>query len=171
MKLKNLDFLILAELMKNAKISDRKLGKILGVSQPTITRRRSKLETELIDEYTAIPKWQKLGYEILAITLVKAQLKLGSETIVKNTIERSNEWLKEQSNVIFGGECRGMGMTGVMISIHKNYADLDQFLTDHRRELGVILEDVQTIIVNLAGETVYRPLTLKNFADSLSQDS
>jgi len=72
MKLKPSDKKILFELMKNARRSDRKLAKILGVSQPTVSRRRVFLERELIDGYTAIPKWKKIGYEILAITLIKA---------------------------------------------------------------------------------------------------
>lgn len=167
--LKDIDFKILAELMKNSKISDRKLAKKIGVSQPTVTRRRTMLERELIDGYTTIPIWEKLGYEILAITLVKAPLKLGSEKMMKNTIEKANKWLEEQTNVIFGGECRGMGMTGIMFSVHQNYAALDEFLSSHRQQLGLILEDVQTIIVNLAGKTIYRRLSLKHLADAINK--
>jgi len=44
-KLKVIDYKILFELTKNSKISDRKLAKKVGVSQPTITRRRAKLES------------------------------------------------------------------------------------------------------------------------------
>ena len=165
-KMKDIDYKILFALMKNSKISDRQLAREIGVSQPTITRRRARLERELIDGYTAIPKWEKLGYEILAVTLVKAPLKLGSEDSVKDSIERSMKWLEKQPNVIFGGECRGMGMTGIMFSLHKNYAALDEFLANHRQQLGLILEDVQTIIVNLAGKAIYRPLNLKYFAEA-----
>ena len=48
--------------MKNSKLSDRKLSKKIGVSQPTVTRRRARLEKEILDGYTAIPKWTELGY-------------------------------------------------------------------------------------------------------------
>jgi DNA-binding Lrp family transcriptional regulator len=58
--------------MKNAKVSDRQLAKSIEVSQPTIMRRRAKLEKYVIEGYTAIPNWGKIGYEILAITLIKA---------------------------------------------------------------------------------------------------
>jgi len=166
MKLKDIDFKILSELMKNSKISDRQLAKKIGVSQPTVTRRRARLEEELIDGYTAIPKWEKLGYEILAVTLVKTPLKLGSEERVKDSSEKSMRWLEKQPNVIFGGECRGLGMTGIMFSIHKNYAALDEFLTSHRQHLGHLLEEVNTIIVNLAGKSVYRPLNLKYLTEA-----
>jgi len=145
-KLKDIDLKILSELMKNSKISDRQLAKKIGVSQPTVTRRRARLEKESIDGYTAIPKWEELGYEILAITFVKTPLKLGSEEMLRNSVEKSMKWLERQPNVIFGGECRGLGMTGVMFSIHKNYSDLDEFLTSHRQQLGHLLEEVNTLL-------------------------
>ncbi len=163
--LKDIDLRILSELMKNSKISDRQLAKKIGVSQPTVTRRRTRLEREVLDGYTAIPNWEKLGYEILAVTLVKAPLRIASEKMMKDAIESSSKWLSKQPNVIFGGECRGLGMTGVMLSIHRNYSDLDNFLTSHRKELGHLLEEVATVIVNLAGKGVYRPLHLKHLTE------
>ncbi len=57
-------------------------------------------------------------------------------------------------------------MTGMMISLHKTYADFDEFLNTHRIQLGNILEDVQTIVVNLIGKAVYRPLHLKYLAEA-----
>ncbi len=165
-KLNDIDFKILFELMKNSKISDRALAKIVGVSQPTVTRRRAKLEGEVIDSYTAIPKWDKLGYEIIAITLVKSPLKFASNEKRKSAVTRSMEWLMKQPNVIMGSECRGMGMTGIIISTHKTYADLDEFLSNHRNHLGDLLEDVQTIILNLSGKTYYRPLNFKYLAEA-----
>ena len=165
-KQKPLDWKILSELMKNARISDRKLAKILGVSQPTVSRRRSSLEGELIDGYTAIPKWDKVGFEILALIMVKARLKFASDKERKDAIGRSAEWLSKQSNVIMASECRGMGMTGVMISLHKNYAEFDDFMNRHRQSLGDLLEDVQAIIVNLSGKGVYRSLHLKYLTEA-----
>lgn len=156
--------------MRNSKISDRQMAKKLGVSQPTITRRRNRLEKEVIDGYTAIPQWKKLGYEILAITLVKATLKLGSENKVSEAIKKSQNWLKKHPNVIFGAECRGMGMTGVMFSLHKNYTAFDSFMANHRLQLGHLMEDIQTIIVNLTGETIHRSLHLKYLAEAQTQN-
>ena len=55
-KLKRIELRLVAELMKNSRKSDRELAKILGISQPTVTRIRNKLEREgVIREYTAIP--------------------------------------------------------------------------------------------------------------------
>ena len=164
--LKDIDYKILYELMKNSKVSDRQLAKKIRVSQPTVTRRRARLEKEVIDGYTTIPKWDKLGYEIFAVTLVKAPLKFGSTEKMEAAIERSKKWLKEQPNVIFGGESRGLGMTGIMLSVHKTYSDLDSFLRNHRQQMGDLLDNVETIIVNLKGKAVYRPLHLKYLAET-----
>ena len=60
-KLKRIELRLVAELMKNSRKSDRELAKILGISQPTVTRIRNKLEREgVIREYTAIPDFSKL---------------------------------------------------------------------------------------------------------------
>ena len=62
---------LLYEMMKNAKRSDRKIAKIIGVSQPTITRMRQRLEKAgYIRDYTVIPNLEKLGYEIAAFTFM-----------------------------------------------------------------------------------------------------
>jgi len=59
-ELKPLDCELLFELIKNSRISERALAKVLKTSQPTITRRRARLEKDFIDGYTAIPKWNKI---------------------------------------------------------------------------------------------------------------
>lgn len=61
--------------MKNSKRSDRELSKIVRVSQPTITRTRLEREG-YIKEYTIIPDFAKLGFELLAITFVKLRLRM-----------------------------------------------------------------------------------------------
>ncbi|UCE43618.1 MAG: Lrp/AsnC family transcriptional regulator [Candidatus Bathyarchaeota archaeon] len=167
MKLKNIDNKLLVELIRNCRRSDRELAKKLGVSQPTVTRRRRRLEEEALDGYTAIPKWPKLGYGILAITLVKTPLKFASNTKMKEALDKSMEWLSQQPNVIMGSGCRGMGMSGLMISVHKTYGDLDEFLDNHKSKLGELLEDTQTLIVNLSGRGVYRPLNFKYLAEAM----
>ena len=68
MNLKPIDFKILSELVKNSKISDRKLSKVLDVSQPTVTRRRARLEKLGLLDYTAFLNFPKLGFKILAFT-------------------------------------------------------------------------------------------------------
>ena len=55
------------------------------------------------------------------------------------------------------GGCRGMGVDSFMISIHKTYADFDEFMHNYRLELGDLAEDIQSVIVNLAGNELLKP--------------
>ena len=113
--LKPIDYEILWELVKNSRRSDRELAKVLGISQPTVTRRRTVLEKELIDGYTAIPKWEKLGYEILAITFVKIKSQIASKKEYEITRKKGLDWLMGQPNIIMAGACRGPGADSFMI--------------------------------------------------------
>jgi len=165
-KLKSIDYTILFALMKNSKISDRQLAREIGVSQPTVTRRRARLEKEAIDGYTAIPKWAKIGYEILAITFVKSNQSLGLKGNFEAAYEKGRKWLMKHPNVLMSGGSRGMNMNGFMISVHKSYSDFDKFMSDHKRELGDMFTDIQTAIVNLEGNDILKPLHLKYLADA-----
>ena len=67
-ELKPIDHKLLFELIKDSHRSDRQLAKALGVSQPTVTRRRALLEENYIEGYTIIPKLGKIGaWTLLAV--------------------------------------------------------------------------------------------------------
>jgi DNA-binding Lrp family transcriptional regulator len=157
-ELKPLDYRLLSELIKNSRRSDRELAKAIGVSQPTITRRRAIIEKELIDGYTAIPKWEKLGYELFAITFVKIRAAIASEEKYDDTRKKGFGWVAKQPCIIMSGACRGMGVDSFMISIHKSYKDYDEFLRNLRLKLGDFVEDVQSILVNLSGKEILKTL-------------
>ena len=72
--MKNIELRLISELMKNSRRSDRELARVLGVSQPTVSRTIKKLEKEgYIREYTMIPDFSKLGYEIMGITSLRVE--------------------------------------------------------------------------------------------------
>lgn len=165
-KLKSVDYKILAALMKNSKISDRQLARQIGVSQPTVTRRRTRLEKEALDGYTAVPKWTAIGFEILAITMVKSHPSTGLKENVKANTEKATKWMLNQPTVILCSGSQGMGKNGVLISVHKSYADFDRFMSEHKRELGDMFTEVDTAIVNLGGGEIIKPLHLKYLAEA-----
>jgi DNA-binding Lrp family transcriptional regulator len=165
-KLKPIDYNLLNELMKDAKRSDRTLAKVLHLSQPTITRRRAILEKELIEGYTAIPKWEKLGYGIFAITFVKIKPVIASKEEYGSTRKKGQGWLMSQPNIVMAGACRGMGMDSFMISLHKTYTEYDEFMRSYRLELGEFIDDVQSILVNLAGKELLKPLHFKYLTEA-----
>ncbi|MDH5448545.1 MAG: Lrp/AsnC family transcriptional regulator [Candidatus Bathyarchaeota archaeon] len=168
-KLKDIDYKILSELMKNSKTSDRQVAKKIGVSQPTVTRRRARLEKDVIDGYSAIPKWEKLGYKILAFTFVKTRMLLGPEEQHKADHKMALKWMNEHPNVIYAAGCRGLGWNGFMISVHKSYSDFDNFIVRHNGEIGPTLDNIGNILVNLDGSQTLKPLHLKYLAEALSE--
>jgi DNA-binding Lrp family transcriptional regulator len=165
-EMKPVDRKALFELMKNSRRSDRELAKILDVSQPTVTRKRASFEKELIESYTVIPRWTKLGYNLFAITLVKIKTIDASKGKYDTVRKRGTEWLMNQPNILMGGGCRGMGVDSFMISIHKTYSDFDEFMHNYRLELGDLAEDVQSVIVNLAGRELIKPLNFRYLAEA-----
>jgi DNA-binding Lrp family transcriptional regulator len=165
-ELKSLDYKLLYELMKNSRRSDRELARVLKISQPTVSRRRTELEKNLIDGYTAIPKWKMLGYEILAITLIKIPQAIAAKEKYNAVRKRGLEWLMSQPNVVMAGACRGMGVDSFMMSFHKSYSDYDNFMRKYRLELGDFMEDAQSVLVNLFGEDLLKPLNLRYLAEA-----
>src|SRR5208337_3297221 len=108
-KMKTIDKKLLGELMKNSRRSDRVLAKVLGVSQPTVTRRRTVLEKDFIDGYTAIPKWEKVGFELIAFTFIKTKLKYAKPEVRKTGFRRVEGWMMNHPNVVLTIDGQGMG--------------------------------------------------------------
>ena len=152
---------LLLELLKDSKRSDRELAKVLDVSQPTVSRMRSRLVKEgVIKEFTVIPDFVKLGYEIMAITCVKVK-----EKMILEMEKKAEEYMKTQPNIIFaGGGAQGMGKNGLMISLHDSYSDFSNFLTNHMIYWGDNIEDHFSILVSLR-ERIVKPLSLKYLAE------
>ena len=163
---KDIDYRIISELLKNSKVSDRELGKKLGVSQPTISRRRALLERELFDGYTIVPKWDKLGYEILAVNFVKIKSEVATEERYKTSGERGLKWLMSQPNIIMATASRGMGMDAFNISLHKSYSDYDEWFRNFRLTWGDLVDDIQSVLVNLHGKEVIKPLHFKYLSEA-----
>ncbi len=160
-QLKELDYKILYALMKNAKKSDRQIAKALGISQPTVSRRRAFLEKEVIDGYTVIPKWEKLGYKIFAMTFVKIKPVVGTKEEYADSRKRGTEWLMSQPYIVMSGGCRGMGVDAFNLSFHKSYSDYDDFMRNLRLEMGDLIENVKSVLVNLTGKEIIKPPHLK----------
>jgi len=152
---------LLRELFKNSKRSDRELAKVLKVSQPTITRTRHKLEKNgLIQDYTIIPDFRKMGFEILAINLVKIRPRILSP----ETIEKARKYTEKYTNTIFASSGEGMGMTRVSISFYKNYTEYHKRINQLRTEWKDLIEDVKSFIVSI-GEGEFKRFSLTHLKD------
>jgi DNA-binding Lrp family transcriptional regulator len=82
--LKDVELKLISELMKDSRRSDRELASVLNVSQPTVSRTRERLVNEgYVREFTAIPDFQKLGFEIASIILVSLRKSLSERRLRK----------------------------------------------------------------------------------------
>jgi len=164
---------LLRELIKNSRRSDRDLARILGFSQPSVSRLRKTLEKEAILQYTAIPDFAYLGFDLIVFTFYRMKEPLHPLR------EKAEKWLNEQPNVVFSSEGQGMDADRVMMSVHKDYADFSEFHQKCRRELGPYIESFRTFLVSLRGHETWRLFTfnelvaraMPNFSvsDSLQQ--
>jgi len=156
--------LLLGELMKNSKRSDRDLARILGVSQPTLTRMRKRLEKEgLILDYTIIPNMTKLGYEIVAFTFLNIERydpKTGELDYALG--ESAHKWVAHNAKIIFGAGGEGLeGKNCMMISVHRDFTDFTDFINDFRAHWSSRIKDMDTFLVSLKGK-MPKPFSFRN---------
>jgi DNA-binding Lrp family transcriptional regulator len=145
---------LLFELMKNAKRSDREIAKIIGVSQPTITRMRQRLEKTAIAEYTVIPEWTALDFEIIAMTFIKAK---GAPELSA----KAKKWAMKNPNVVFAAGGEGMGMDYSIMSMHKDFSDYSSFIISLKTEWAENLQDLQSFLMTTDEERIVKPFSLK----------
>ncbi len=153
--------------MKNAKISDRQLAKCLGVSQPTVTRRRARLEKEAIDGYTTIPKWERLGYEIVSFCFFKC-VHVSHAGEHKILHKKCVEWIAKRPNIIWAGNGIGMGMDCFMVAFHKRYRDYARFVFEMQTsETGYAVSERQSFLVSIPELEATKPFHLKYLAETV----
>jgi DNA-binding Lrp family transcriptional regulator len=160
---------LLFELIKGSKRSDRELAKVLRVSQPTVTRMRKKLEETAITEYTIVPNWNALEFELMAMTFVNIRGESKAREEQEKTIEKCKKWMMDHPNIIFASDGAGMGMDRVMISFHKDYTDYSKFITEHRIKWAETLGEIKSFIVSVKGGEILKPFSLKYLEKTLRQ--
>ena len=175
--MKDLELKIISELMKNSRRSDRELARVVGTSQPTISRTIAKLEKiGIIKEYTMVPDFRRLGYKIMAVIF----LKLGqqSHTFSPEELEKMREANRriEKNNpcsflLVMNG--MGLGWNMVVISFFHDYSEYAKYIqtikSDAAAELRQFFEpvSVESFLVNLDENTHYLPLTLSRMANEI----
>jgi len=151
---------LLLEYLRDSNRSDRQIAKVLGVSQPTVSRMRSRLlEEGLVRHFSAIPDFAKMGYEIMAFSFVKFNMEQVTEIE-----EKTKEWMQSHHEIIFSSRAEGMGMDTVTVSLHKNYAEYMNFLIENKKKWRKFMAEAQYILVDLGGD-VAKPLSFKYLAE------
>ena len=166
-KLKDVDYKIISELIKNCRISDRKLSKVVGVSQPTVSRKRAWLEKEELLEFTAIPDLAKFGFELMAFNFYSwtPEATLERSQNVEKMMKKLSIYLSQHPNIIFASRGQGFGMQKMMVSLHENYTDYVKLMNDVHKEWGMYLHESKSFIVSLKEDVTGRKLTFKSLAE------
>jgi DNA-binding Lrp family transcriptional regulator len=163
-ELKPIDYKLLFELMKDSHRSDRQIAKALGVSQPTVTRRRAMLEENYIEGYTVVPKFGQIGFELIAFTLLKSKREHKNGQDRDKALQKLKDWYMKQPNVIFVQEGKGLGWDYVCISLHENYSDYATFIRTHDSELSDLIAESQTFSADLNPGVMVKPFNFKYLA-------
>ena len=171
-KLKDIEGRLIAELMKNSRRSDRKLAKVLGVSQPTISRTIKKLELEgMIKEYTIIPDFKRLGFQLMSVNFVT--YKAGTPESDKAKMRQTARRLEKERGLPYVLVMKGMGLgfDSVLIMFHNNYSSRARaFATLRKMMAGAGEGDVasfESFLIDLNDEGHFQPLTLSALAGYL----
>ena len=110
----------------------------------------------------SFPDWRKLGFEILALTFTKMDPKIISEEL----IGKVRTYAAKFSNAIFASSGEGLGMTGVIMSLHKDYRDYAKKLALFRSDWGNYMEDIQSFVM-VTDEGVIKEFSFKYLDESL----
>jgi DNA-binding Lrp family transcriptional regulator len=165
--MKDVELKLISALMKNSRRSDRELAKVIGVSQPTVTRLRTKLENEgYILEYTMMPNLVKLGYHLFALTFVSMKSTISPEEADKVRKIAQELAKKAPSNIVVIERGMGLGFTGVVGSFHKDYASYAELIEETKR-CPYLENKTETFLINLDDKVHYRHLTLRTLAEHL----
>ena len=166
-ELKDTETALVSELIKNSRRSDRELARAIGVSQPTVSRMVKRLEKEgVVNEYTMIPDFRKLGYNLCAFIFLK--LKELPPEGVESAREAAKETLSHTPSVILLLERGiGLGRDAVMICLYKDYASYAEHRNIIREFPFIVPSEVDSFLIDLNDEVHYRYLTFASVAKDL----
>lgn len=167
--MKDIETRLIAELLKNSRRSDRELAKFLRASQPTITRARRRLEKEgYIREYTAIPDFNKAGFQLAAFILVKMKTNLSAEEVEKaRQISMKDMIEKAPDEIVLFERGMGGGYDGIIISFHKNYSDYIRIIGRIKEYPFVDASATLSFLIDLNEKIHYRYFTFSTLAKYL----
>jgi len=168
--MKDTELRVVIELLKNSNRSDRELGRAIGVSQPTLSRIREKLEKQgMIKEYTIIPDYLQLGFELMSITFTKMRGPLSKE-ILDDLKKRARNTMNEHpSALILGNTGMGCNADYATIALHRNYGEYSEFMKDIKEFPSVNIDQTMSFIIDLNEKDQMQPLSFYHLAGYLAK--
>ena len=170
MLMKNLELKVIIELLKNSHRSDRELAKAVQVSQPSLSRTRKKLEDQgLIKEYTIIPDYLQLGFELMSLTFTKMKGPLSKEILDDLRKRARNTMSEHPSALILGNTGMGCNADYVAIAFHRDYKEYSEFMRDIKEFPSVNVDETRSFIINLNEKDQMQPLSFSHLAGHLAK--
>ena len=167
-EVRDIELRVLSELMRDSKRSDRELAKLLNVSQPTVSRIRTKLEKAgYIKQYTVIPEFSKLGYKIMAITFVKVKGTISFEEREKARTLAKDILRKGPFEIVMGERGMGLDYDGVFISYHRGYSDYSKLMRWFQQFPFLAVDKTGSFLIDLEDPIRYRPLDFNSIAQHI----
>lgn len=168
--MKEVELKLVIELLKDSSRSDRELAKAIGISQPTVSRIRKKLEKRgIVKEYTIIPDYRQLGFELMSITFTKLKISLSEETMEDLKRQAGQTMREHPSALILGSMGMGNNADYVAIAFHKNYSEYLQFAKDIKEYPNVNIDETRSFIMNLQNKNQLQPLSFYHLAGYLER--
>jgi DNA-binding Lrp family transcriptional regulator len=168
LSMRDVEVRLVSELMKNSRRSDRELAKILGLSQPTVTRMRNRLESEgIIREYTVIPDFSKMGYQLVGFTLVKHTKPLNREKW-KEIRRKTSELEKKNPHAdILAVNGIGLQKDVLFVTFYENYSAYTKAMQLVKEVPFVELNGVESFLVDLNDKNHYKTLSMSALANHI----
>ena len=168
--MRDIELGLVIELLKNSNRSDRELAKAIGVSQPTATRTRRRLEEQrIIKEYTIIPDFQKLDLALMSITFTKMVGQPSEEDTVDLKKRASNMMNGHPSALILGNTGMGCDADYVAIAFHRDYSEYSNYMKDIKNFPRVNIDEIQSFLINLLDKNQFQPLSFYHLAGYLAK--
>jgi DNA-binding Lrp family transcriptional regulator len=168
--MKEVELKLVIELLKNSHRSDRELAKTIGISQPTISRTRERLEKRgMIKEYTIIPDYVQLGFELMSITFTKMGAGLSEQAMDDLRKRAGNTMSKHPSALILGNTGMGCNADYVAIAFHKDYSEYHEFMRDIKEFPNVNIDETRSFLINLLDKNQFQPLSFYHLAGYLER--
>ena len=167
--MKDIELKLISELMKNSRRSDRELAKALRVSQPTVTRTRIRLEKEgIIKEYTMIPDFARLGFQIMSVDFAKLGEQVPEERLMEIREQVRQASKKKPLSTIVGMSGMGCNADRVVVAFHEDYSTYKEHLRRIKQHPLAIVDQAGSFLIDLNDKSQYLPLTLSSLADYIT---
>jgi len=158
--LNDVELRLVSELIKNSRRSSHELAKAIGVSQPTVSRLLRKLEDKgVVREYTILPDFRRLGYNLMALTFFKLKPLLPED--IQRANEQTEQLLREQSfGIVMYEKGMGLGYDMLAVSFHEDYSSFIKMKQKAYDFSFLELTGSDSFLIDLNDKVHYRPFSL-----------